>query len=612
MTFLVVIAFCGLGWRLIDLQYLTADESWNEFAKRSMVEEAIVPWRGDITDRHGSALATSVRHYDIGADPSFNGPFHKEVAAAVAPILGMSFEELERKIRPRTYVTENGETNEVKYVSVAKAVPHEQLVQISSALKLIGKDWDQSRLAKTNRQHLSNVRKKGVYESRQVQKRQYPNGKMLGPVLGLVNGRDYTPKDATSPSYYLQFGANGIEAALNSQLTGTQGRIRKERTELVDRITDQISARDGLNAALTIDRRIQEVLDQVLSRALGELGAKSVFGIVMDVNTFEILAVSDAPTFDPRDRGTYKEEYAKILSFTEVFEPGSIIKAIPIAGALERRVVSLETPIFCENGLWTEPARPLEDSHPYGLISVEEIVTKSSNIGTAKIVQLMGNSVFYDFMLKFGIGSKTGVGLYEEKGLLYPINTYRPVDFTRLPIGYASAVTQLQMACIYSAIANGGKMMRPQILSRIEGRDGMVAFQFSPQMVEQVISQRASRDIMKALRTVTEPGGTATKAALDYYTVAGKTGTAHRYRNGPDAGYDNKHYNGSFVGVFPATDPRICIAITVVEPNVVKAGYYGGKVAAPLFAEVASVTGQYLNIRPDKTPEPTDAHQSTP
>ncbi len=607
MTLLVIIAFFGLGWRLVDLQYLTAAETRRKFEERSIVEEIEMPWRGEITDRSGSTLAASVRHYNIGVDPQFNGPLYPEVARVISPILGIPQEQLTRRIGPAEYLdTKTGEMRPVRFVSVANAVSHDTLEEIRAALKTIGADWDVSSLPKDTRQFLKNVRSRGVYVSREVQTRHYPNGGMAAPVLGLVNSREHKSPAASGPDYFIQYGANGIEAALDEPLAGTPGRVRKARTELVEQVTDRFAARDGSNVALTIDRRIQEGADKAVQQALIELGAQSVFVTVMDVNTGEILALSSAPSFDPADRTTFKEEHSRLLPLTEMFEPGSIMKAIAIAGALEENAVTLETSIYCEKGYWAAPARPLTDlPHHYEDLTVKEIVTKSSNIGTAKIAALLGDDRFYAYMKEFGIGSKTGIGLYEEAGILHPRDQYRPVDFTRLPIGYASAVTQLQIACVYSAIANGGTMMRPQILRQIKERNGNVIIDFKPQPVRRVISARTSREMMQALQTVTETGGTATTAALDYYTVAGKTGTAHKYTGDPNVPYDNKRYYGSFVGVFPASAPRICIAVTVNEPEKNR-GYFGGKVAGPIFAELARLTGQHLNIKPDKSPEAPD------
>jgi cell division protein FtsI/penicillin-binding protein 2 len=185
------------------------------------------------------------------------------------------------------------------------------------------------------------------------------------------------------------------------------------------------------------------------------------------------------------------------------------------------------------------------------------------------------------------------------------------MDISRLPVGYVSRMTQLQIACLYSAIANGGVLMRPQILRRIEDRDGRSMFDFEPQVVHRVISERASRLVLEALQAVTEPGGTATTAALEYYKVAGKTGTAHKYTGNPDNPYDNKRYYGSFAGVFPASDPKICIVVTVDEPNKALAGHYGGKVAGPIFAEIGAMAGHYLNIAPDKFPTMAELPKAT-
>jgi len=608
MSLLVVIAFFGLGWRLVDLQYLTADDTWKDFEAHSIVEQIEMPWRGEITDTDGNTLAASVRHYNIGADPQFNGFLYPEVARVLSPILRIPQDQLAERIRPRDYKDKKtGKLRPVKFVGIANAISHDTLEKIDEALKSIGSDWDLTTLSKGERQVLNNVRNRGVYVSREVQTRHYPNGNMGGAFLGLVNSREHKSPEASGPDYFVQYGANGIEAVLDSQLAGTPGRVTKVRTELVEQVTDRFPAKDGANVALTIVRRIQEGADKAAREAWVSTGAKSVFITVMDVSTGEILALSSVPSFDPSDRTTFKEEYSRLLPLTEMFEPGSIIKAIAIAGALEEKAVTLDTSIYCEKGYWSEPAIPLTDTHHYENLSVKEIVTKSSNIGTAKIAALLGNDRFYQYMQAFGVGSKTGVGLYEESGILRARETYVPLDFTRLPIGYACSVTQLQMACIYSAIANGGVMMRPHILRRIEERNGEVIIDFKPQAVRRIISGQTSREMMEALQTVTEKGGTATTAALDYYTVAGKTGTARKYTGNPKIPYDKNHYNASFVGVFPASAPRICIAVTVSEPDKHKVGgYYGGLVAGPIFAKLAMLTGQHLNIKPDKAPDSTN------
>jgi cell division protein FtsI/penicillin-binding protein 2 len=240
----------------------------------------------------------------------------------------------------------------------------------------------------------------------------------------------------------------------------------------------------------------------------------------------------------------------------------------------------------------------LHDHDRYGLLSVETIITKSSNIGSAKIGIQMGQDRLYHYIRDYGFGSFTGISLSGEvRGLLYPPKNWSKVSIAQIPMGHGVAVTPLQMAMAMSAIANGGVLMRPMVVSRLEDENHFPVVQYPAQPVRRVISEAAARETIKALKTVVTREGTAPEAALEHYTVAGKTGTAQKAGPG---GYQPGKYFSSFIGFFPADNPELCISVVLDEP---KGGYYGGKVAAPFFKQIAEKSANYLNIRPDRDDE---------
>jgi cell division protein FtsI/penicillin-binding protein 2 len=236
----------------------------------------------------------------------------------------------------------------------------------------------------------------------------------------------------------------------------------------------------------------------------------------------------------------------------------------------------------------------LHDHEPFGALSVEQIITKSSNIGAAKVGIKMGEDRLHDYISSFGFGARTGLPLPGEViGISRPVKDWSKVSVAQIPMGQGIAVTRLQMAMAMCAIANDGVLMRPMLVKRLEDQDGNVVVRYAPQSVRRVISESAAKETTEALKTVVSSDGTAAKAALEHYTVAGKTGTAQKVENGA---YVHGKYVASFIGFFPADDPELCIAIVLDDP---KEGYYGGQVAGPVFKEIAERAANYLNIRPD-------------
>src|SRR5262249_35713999 len=254
----------------------------------------------------------------------------------------------------------------------------------------------------------------------------------------------------------------------------------------------------------------------------------------------------------------------------------------------------------CENGSFVFAGKRLHDHERYGILSVEEIITHSSNIGAAKVGIQMGPDRLYQYMRAFGFGNKTGIQLLGEvSGLVHPVNRWSKLSISRIPMGHEVAVTPLQIVMAMCAVANGGRLMRPMLVDRLEDEEGNILFRNYPQVVRQVVSERAARLMVTALKTVVSTNGTGKKAMLEYYTVAGKTGTAQKIVNGM---YRRDKHFSSFIGFFPADAPELCVAVFLDEP---KNGYYGGEAAAPVFRDIAERAAKYLAIPADIQPSPT-------
>jgi cell division protein FtsI/penicillin-binding protein 2 len=359
-----------------------------------------------------------------------------------------------------------------------------------------------------------------------------------------------------------------------------------------------------VNVVLTIDSVIQHILESALADAMEKHSPISASGIVVRPRTGEILAMATIPTFDPNDPGKSTDDQRRNRVITDVAEPGSTFKILVISGAYNDGVVSPTDQFDCEHGQFRYAGRTLHDHEPYGVLSTEGIITHSSNIGAAKIGIRMGDDRLYSYIRDFGLGVKTGIPLPGEVvGIVHPVKNWSKVSIAQIPMGQGIAVTRLQMMMVMCALANHGVLMRPTLVDRLEDADHKVVAQFGPQRLRQVISESAAKEMVDALKTVVSSEGTAPKAALEHYTVAGKTGTAQKAENGS---YAPGKYFASFIGFFPADNPELCISVTLDEPDTHK-GYYGGQIAAPFFKQIADAAANYLNIRPedaDATPLP--------
>ena len=588
-------AFGGLSYRLVDLQVLRHDELSARAEQNTQREFWQAPRRGDILDANGNSLATSVAVKTICADPSLLGSFQPLVAHAIAPLLKLNEADLAQKLTPHLVRNANGEisTNNLHYVRLAKNVSDETWRQVAAAMTNLTFGVDEKKLPRAQKEFVRNLRQHALF-SEPDQMRVYPNGSLASQVIGFPSAEE----EKISGRLVTQIvGRDGVELALQKQLSGVAGwkvtETDRAQHELVALRDEDVHPRDGLNVVLTVDSVVQHIVETALADALQKHAPKSITGIVMRPKTGEILAMVSLPNYDPNQPNTITPETRNRV-ITDVVEPGSTFKIVVVSGALDRGVVKLTDQFDCEHGHFAFAGRTLKDHEPFGILSTENIITKSSNIGAAKIGIRLGADSLYDYAWDYGFGQRTGIPLPGEvRGLLYPVKSWTKVSIAQIPMGQGVSVTRLQMLYAMAAIANHGCLMRPMIVSRLQERDGRVVQRYAPERVRQVIGEKADADIIEALKTVPTKDGTAPDAAMKNYIVAGKTGTAQKAENG---GYSSTKFISSFIGFFPADNPELCISVVMDEP---KEGHYGGKICGPVFRDIAERCASYLNLPPD-------------
>ena len=597
LTLIVCAAFVSLGYRLVDLQVLRHDELAKLAQDNTQHEFWQAPRRGDILDARGNLLATSVPVKTVCADPSLLGRQQAAVAHALAPLLQTDEAALCQKLFPRVYKNDKGEivTNNLHYVRLQKNVSDDTWRKIQTVMNNLSFGVDGEKLSRADRDFFHNLRQSAIFvESGQM--RVYPNGALAAQVLGFPSVEDVSMDGHVISQVR---GRDGIELTLNSTLSGVAGwrvtETDRQQHELVALRDEDVQPRDGLNVVLTIDSAVQNILETSLAAAMQKHTPVSITGIIMRPRTGEILAMATLPNYDPNKLNTITPD-TRNRAITDVIEPGSTFKIVTISGALNDGVVHLSDTFDCEQGDFFFAGKHLHDHEPFGILTTEGIITKSSNIGAAKIGIKLGEDKLYDYAWNFGIGSRTGIPLPGEvSGILHPVKDWTKVSIAQIPMGQGVAVTRLQMLMAMGALANDGWLMRPMLVSCLQDRDGNVIQKYEPQRVRQVVSDATDKEMVEALKTVVSPEGTAAGAAMKDYTVAGKTGTAQKVENGT---YSHDKYVASFIGFFPADNPQLCISIVMDEP---KEGYYGGQVCGPVFKEIAERCASYLNIPPDQT-----------
>ena len=433
----------------------------------------------------------------------------------------------------------------------------------------------------------------GGFSFEDSMKRHYPNPGRLAQVLGYTDAENV--------------GREGIEAALDQQLAGVAGYRTVERTrrssEILPGIDSQSPPVDGANVELTINMGLQEIVEAALQRAVNEFSPEKIMAVFRDPASGEVLAMASRPDFDQETRrGT-----RKIHPVADRYEPGSTFKVVALAAAFDQNLITLDSVFFCHNGRYRAPGLFLSDHRSFSYLSSREILSQSSNIGTYFIAKKLENKsgvgTFNGYIKDFGFGERTGIELTAEaSGMVTGPQDrgWSTTSLSRIAMGYEVDVTALQMASALSAIANGGNLMKPQIIQKVYSPAGELIYQLQPKKIRRVISEEAAGMMTNALTAVVAEGGTGKNAMVEGFVVAGKTGTARKPRHQRNKGYFHGRYVVSFMGFLPAENPRLAGIIVVDDPK--SPSKYGGTVAAPIFAEIASAAMPCMGIKSTELP----------
>ncbi len=559
---LVCFAFCGVfsifSYRLVQLQVVDHEKYVELAAEKHTTKITIHAQRGMIMDARNEVLAANIPVRTVVADASLvtdTEAFAKEVGEA----LEMDAADIREKLATGR-----------RYIVLKKKVPEELAGELGR------------RLRELNLRGLT-------FEQDAV--RSYPNGNSLAHGVGYTN-HDYA-------------GMDGVERMMDRFLRGEDGyrRIEHDRTgkELVVFRGREQPAKNGLNVRLTVDMGLQHIVDQELDKAIAQYKPRSAVVILMRPKTGEILAIANRPDFDPNAVGDADENARRNRAVTDMVEPGSTFKVVTVGAVWDQKIVNSNTTVFCENGRYAYGNKILRDHHPYGMLTVHDVLMKSSNIGSAKLAMQLGEQRLYDYMRRFGFGESTGLGLPGEiGGMVHPPHKWSKISITRIPMGHEVCVTPIQLLTAHCAIANDGVLMRPQIVKAIVDERGKSVANFPPVEVRRVLSTEAAREVRIAMRDVVSEKGTARLAIVPGYAAAGKTGTAQRVD--PNGGYTPGKYVISFVGFLPAERPELA-CLVMLDDAVTEPGLnYGGTVAAPIFASIAQRAVRYLDIEPTAEP----------
>lgn len=496
------------------------------------------------------------------------------VVQTFARPLGMTPEELRDAMKL--------DNERQKYVVVCKDLPEE----------------DAENLQQLARDH--SIMHTFVFE--ELQKRWYVMPKMAAHIIGYV-GQDHSDASGTVR------GRAGIENVMDKYMSGKDGYVRNHRDKFdllaVAKPQEMVPPRHGLNVQLTLDMGIQAILEEELDAGLREFLATKGAIVLMNPHTGEVLGMASRPTFDLNTRENIKENGYSFAT-QALYEPGSTFKIIATAGAIDCGLVAPSTQVFCHNAYYHVGSVKVPDHHPYGMLTVEQVLAKSSNIGAYKIALQLGRAQFFNYLEKFGFGKKTNVLMAGESAGVVR-NTGNPTDFSRVSYGYAVSVTPLQVACAYSAIANGGTLMEPQLLKSVMANNGAIIRRFQPKPIRRVITESTADKMRRALATVVDIKGTAKRAKVPGFIAAGKTGTTVKIN--PAGGYLRGRYTVSFAGMMPAENPAFVCVVVIDDPQTTEVKRYGGTIAAPIFSKVASRVAKHMGLEPTEPVEPDESSQ---
>ncbi len=568
MAVLSLAAFVGIWARLYVVQIRRHHKYANLAASQHGKRISLNRRRGDILDCKGQILATSTLYDTISFNPAVlkGKELPPQTADRLARLLNL----------PTAKVAAMLDRNKVSILA-RKVEP-----EISDAVRLLADEL---------------VIPDGVIFSVKESKRLYPQGDLAGPIIG------YTKIDDTGDN----IGQEGLELRFDSNLRGenkeTRVPVNSWREGLAPVDERLLKATLGANVVLTLDSQIQHYTQKALRKRVGEVQAQAGAALVMDVKTGAILAMATCPDFDPNEFSRSESDQRRNRILTDPIEIGSVMKILTYTILMDNGLLSPDENVNCEGGFAYVAGRPITDTHKLDVVPFRIAFADSSNIAAAKLGLRLEPNLYYNSLKKFGVGDRLGVDLPgENSGLLRPVDQWTPLSRTSLPMGYETSMTALQVICALSAVGNEGMRMRPRIVEKIVSADGLALKEFPPTEAGRAAQAETCRTIVKLMESVVEEG-TGTAAKIPGYSVAGKTGTTKKHKEG-------KHYIASFAGLLPASEPRVAIYVYVDEPNP-KIEYYGGKISAPIFADIAENVVRILGIPPDR-PDELTAKSATP
>jgi len=527
----------GLFWRALDMQIINQPFFQQQGDARHLRVVPISAHRGDIYDRNGEPLAISTPVDSVWVNPKeIKNDLHR--VTEIAKTLKINAQHLRNKL------VKNANR---EFVYILRQVAPD----VGEKIKALSIP--------------------GVYLQREY-KRYYPSGEVTSHVIGFANVDDK--------------GQEGLELAYDEWLSGESGAkrvIRDRLGQVVDDVERIKTAEPGKSVQLSIDRRIQYLAYQSLKSAVKEHKAIAGSAVVLDVHTGEILAMVNQPSFNANDRSQLKPGVYRNRSVTDVFEPGSTMKPFTIAAALETGRWHPKDNVHTSPGYYKVQGSTIKDMRDYGKINLEDIILKSSNVGVSKVALSLDQEQQLDMYLKLGFGVNSGSGFPGERNGNLRTDHLSEFERATMSFGYSLSVTPLQLARAYSAIAANGIVYPVSFLRKDEPVEG-----------ERVMSEATAKKVRRMMERVVSPEGTANKASIANYRVAGKTGTVHKFISG---GYAEDRYLSVFAGMAPASDPRLVMVVMLNEPRNGK--YFGGQVAAPVFSRVISGALRLLDIAPD-------------
>ncbi len=531
---LIFLCWIGLSIRLFQIQIIDGESLRMKGLTQGRVQEPLRSVRGNIFDRNNILLTRNIIHYSLGVHPS---KIHKkqELADKLSACTGRDSKDYLKKLESKK-----------SFIYLERNLQRSQCEDI-----LIDKPY-------------------GVIIERDS-RRYYPHGHIASQILGFVNIDD--------------LGIAGLEQKFNKQLTGTPGWVIKQmsgkgKSIFKTNFPVQLPI-DGANIQLTLDLEYQAILQEELSAQVEKTGSSSAMGLIINPQNGAILAMSSVPDFDPNYPGRSEKKRLRNKVISDQFEPGSTYKIVTALGAIDRNTVSLWQEFNCENGSYEFAGRKINDWGNFGLLTLPQIIENSSNVGVIKIAEMLGPSLLYKYSRDFGFGTPTNISIAgEHSGTLRHLEEWSQLSLAEISLGHEVGVTTLQLGMAYAAIANGGFLMKPRLVNQIVSPDGKILYSEKPEVIRKISSKDVIETMVDILCRVVETG-TGTKAAINGWAVAGKTGTAQKFI---DDHYSNKKFISNFVGFLPANNPQLVGVIVLDEPRI---GYHwGGHGAAPVFRRV--------------------------